>query len=539
MALVKFYRGKQTKYSSSTYKDGVYFATDTRTIWMNGVAYTGVDLSDFDGFVKDLTLSSDSTTLSYKKYDKATSKWTNCTVNLLQVRAADKSVVLTKSTTDGVTEIKVNVMPLTNTDDDGLKLNTENGLYVDFTKHDASIKKNTDDIAVLNGTVTTEGSVKKTVKDAIDKLDYTDAAEANHVVTSVSETDGIINVTRGELTSTDKTVVISTNASGDIDLKVNVDGTSIVVDKEKGTLSVADSALIPYVGANAINVSPVSDNKKTISLTINENDKVLSQDTNGLLASLSMSYDKDNKVINLFGKDSTTAISTIDVTDFIKDGMLAGTDVFMATKTSEEITVDGQTNTFDGLTVGHHYIVFLFKIDGKEVKYSWDILDATNIIDVYQAGNGLALSTDGHTFSVKKDTESTDSEKFLSVSDKGVKISGVQDAIDEAAKKAKTVVELGANEKHLILTNATDATDGHVTYTIASTDVASATDLENEIKARKTVDGISGDTYIANTDAHYINDATSLNNADVQLDAAVNVLEEALTWIDVPDDATE
>lgn len=539
MALVKFYRGKEAKYSSSTYKDGVYFASDTRTIWMNGVAYTGVDLSDFDGFVKDLTLSSDGTVLSYQKYSKTTGAWVESKVNLLQVRAANKSVVLTKGT-DGVTEIKVNVAPLANTDDDGLKLDKDNGLYVDFTKHDASIKKNTDDIAILNGTVTTEGSVKKTVKDSIDKLDYTDTAETNHVVTSVSETDGIIEVTKGELTSTDKTLVISTNTSGDIDLKVNVDGTSIVVDKEKGTLSVADSALIPYVGADAIKVSEVTNNKKTISLAINENDKVLSQSTAGLLANLSMSYDKGNKVINLFGKDTTTAISTIDVTDFIKEGMLAGTNVFMATATSEEITIDGQTTTFDGLTVDHHYIVFLFKIEeGKEVKYSWNILDATSIIDVYHAGDGLALSTDGHTLSVKKDTESTDSEKFLSVSDKGVKISGVQDAIDEAAKKAKTVVELGANEKHLILTNATDATDGHVTYTIASTDVASATDLENEIKARKTVDGISGDTYIANTDAHYINDATSLNNADVQLDAAVNVLEEALTWIDVPDDATE
>jgi hypothetical protein len=527
-ALVKFYRGTSAKYDSTTHANGIYFAYDTRVIKMNGVDYTGVSMDDFDGFVKDLSVSG--TTLSYKKYNKTSQEWVDGSVELLAIEPADNSVVITPSNGGAIT-IGVNVMSLT--DVDGLKLDADNGLYVDFTKHNASIKANTDAIAILNGEETVDGSVKKTVKDAVEALDATDSIESGKFVASVSETDGVISVTKGKITSTDKTVTVTPDNGGNIDLAVNVDGESIVVDENTGALSVANSALIPYVGADAIKVSDVVDSKKTISLGINSEDKVLSQSENGLLATLSMSYDSTEKTIKLLGKDSAE-ISTIDASDFVKDGMLAGTSVFMATAATQSVTIAGQTKEFEDLTEGHHYMVFLFKIDGKTVTYEWSILDATDIIDTYNAGDGLALSVDRHTFSVVKDTNS---EAFLTVSDKGVKVSGVQDAIDTAAKKATTAVAIGADEKHISISSAPDATDSHTVYTITSTDVASAADLTNEIAARKVVDGQSGDTYAANTDATYIKDATSLNEADVKLDAAVAVLEAALSWVDL--DATE
>ena len=526
-ALVKFYRGTSAKYDSTTHANGIYFAYDTRVIKMNGVDYTGVDMGDFDGFVKDLSVSG--TTLSYKKYNKTSQEWVDGSVELLAIEAADKSVVITPSN-GGATKIGVNVMALT--DADGLKLDADNGLYVDFTKHDTSIKANTDAIAILNGENTVDGSVKKTVKDAIEALDVTDSIESGKFVASVSETDGVISVTKGEIASKNKTVTVTPDNGGNIDLAVNVDGESIVVDAETGALSVANSALIPYVGADAIKVSEVIDSKKTISLGINENDKVLSQSEYGLLATLSMSYDSTEKAIKLLGKDSEV-LSTIDASDFVKDGMLAGTQVFQATDTSMTVTISDQSHTFENLTVGNQYIAFLFKVDGKKVEYSWDILDATSFVDVYKAGDGLELADDAHTFSVKKDAES---ESFLSVGPNGVKVSGVQTAIDTAKTKATSEVAIGDTETHITVTSS-DATDGHKVYTIASADVASATDLTNEIAARKAVDGQSGDKYAANTTATYIKDATSLNDADVKLDTAVAALEAALTWVDL--DATE
>lgn len=45
--------------------------------------------------------------------------------------------------------------------------------------------------------------------------------------------------------------------------------------------------------------------------------------------------------------------------------------------------------------------------------------------------------------------------------------------------------------------------------------------INTEVAARKAVDGIDGNTYVADAEANYISDATSLNNADVKLDTAI------------------
>ena len=40
-SVVKFYRGPQASYNSTTHADGIYFATDTKKIIMNGTEYGG------------------------------------------------------------------------------------------------------------------------------------------------------------------------------------------------------------------------------------------------------------------------------------------------------------------------------------------------------------------------------------------------------------------------------------------------------------------------------------------------------------------
>ena len=54
MSLVKFYRGSYGSYNKDTHKDGVYFASDEQLIMMNGVGYGGVNMSQFEGFIKDV-----------------------------------------------------------------------------------------------------------------------------------------------------------------------------------------------------------------------------------------------------------------------------------------------------------------------------------------------------------------------------------------------------------------------------------------------------------------------------------------------------
>lgn len=57
---------------------------------------------------------------------------------------------------------------------------------------------------------------------------------------------------------------------------------------------------------------------------------------------------------------------------------------------------------------------------------------------------------------------------------------------------------------------------------------AEKTALDDEIAARKAVDGQTGQTYAANTSSSYISSATSLNDADIKLDTALKAVDDAM-----------
>ena len=217
MALVKFYRGTLDKYSKATMNDGIYFATDKQLIIMNGTQFGGVNMSQFEGFIKDVDV--EGSMLSFSK--DVNGKWEKVSIELL--KADDKSIILGTINNDGVTDgssIKVNVKDVGT--DDGLKLG-ENGLYVDFTSHDAKIKANTDAIGVLNGADTVAGSVANSIKDAVEALDVTAVGGTGKVITTVSETDGKIEATAIDL----KSDAVARTATVATDDKVAVDGATV------------------------------------------------------------------------------------------------------------------------------------------------------------------------------------------------------------------------------------------------------------------------------------------------------------------------
>ena len=391
----------------------------------------------------------------------------------------------------------------------------------------------------INNTLT---SANTYTDEEIAKLDVTDTATENNFVTSVSETDGKIKVTRAAVASPTKTVSVTKADGGGVNLDVNIDNSTIVKDAESGVLSVASAALTQYVGENAVTVSSANtSNNKTVSLKINSGDKVLSQDTNGLSATLSLIYDPTNRNLQLKGI-SGNVISNIDATAFVKDGMLNDTAVFTASATTQSITFgeketitdpvptgpvarvvpkSSNTHEYSGLTINHHYLAFEFKISsGESSSYNYEILDATDIIDVYKNGNGLELTD--HTFSVKK---ADDSEGFLTIDEDGVKISGVADAIAAAAASAKTEVKKATDDQHIDVTSA--ATEGHVTYTISSVDTASATELTNV----KNNVGLNEDGSHITTSGNYTSSATTVTGEIAALDTQVKKNETSITTL--------
>lgn len=417
MAQIKFIRGTRDQYNTlignaskvNDVKNSVYFVTDEHCIMMNDTQYGGVDNAMFNGFIKDVDVEGN--LLKFKK--DVNGSWTDVTITLLE--AADKSIVVGNITkeggvTDGST-IKVNVEAVG--DADGLKLG-DNGLYVDLRKTTKSItdettrakaaeKANEDNIATntaaitkLNANATTTGSVDNKIDTAIKGLDVNSIGGEGKFVKSVSETDGKIAAEIGDLVSTAVTRAATTGITGQVDMT----GTTV------------EGALVDLAKA----VSETKNNAATYKIT-----KV----TTGLATNVKEAYQLVQTVNGVS--------SNIDVQiPIYKDQTLK----------SVELVSENDKHK-KGQFMKYTYI----NADGADtIVY----VDCSKLLAESEFKNGLALSEAGEV-SVKIDATS---ESFLTVGEGGVKLAGVQTAIDTA----KNAVQNNLNAE---ITRATQAEEAN------------------------------------------------------------------------------
>ena len=126
---------------------------------------------------------------------------------------------------------------------------------------------------------------------------------------------------------------------------------------------------------------------------------------------LNLTYNTETKKINLEGFDSSI-IASIDATAFIKDGMI----------NTVELVTDPESH--DPGT----YLVITFNTDaGKDAIY----LDVTGLIDVYRGTNGVKV-TGKDIYLIIDPT----SEHYLSLSDNGIKLEGINSKITEVVEQA-------------------------------------------------------------------------------------------------------
>lgn len=402
MAQIKFIRGTKAQYNAliantakvNDVKNSVYFVTDEHCIMMNGTQYGGVDNDMFNGFIKDVDVEGN--LLKFKKDVNGT--WTDVTITLL--KAADKSIVIgdivNGNVKDGST-IKVNVQAVED-NADGLKLGND-GLYVDLTKTTASItantkaisdevarakaaeKTNADNIATntaaitnLNADKDTAGSVDNKIDTAIKGLDVNSIGGEGKFVKSVSETDGKIAAEVGDLVSTAVTRTATTNVAGQVDMS----GTTV------------EGALVDLAKA----VSETKKNAATYKIT-----KV----TTGLATNVKEAY---QLVQTVNGQDTNIDVQI----PIYKDQTL---------KSVELVAEDDKKKK--GQFMKYTYI----NAEGKD---SVVYVDVSKFLVESEFKNGLSVSTAGEV-SVKIDAAS---EGFLTVGAGGVKLSGVQDAVNTA-----------------------------------------------------------------------------------------------------------
>ena len=297
------------------------------------------------------------------------------------------------------------------------------------------------------------------------------------------------------------------SASTGTTVSVKYDNSTIVLNSNSA-LSVASSALTPYVGSNAVSVT-TGETAHTISLKIDANDNVLSQSADGLLANLSLEYvtTGETPVIQLFGKNGTS-LGSVDASNFIKDGFLSG------------VSYNAQTQVMS----------FAWNTEaGVEVT---DV-NLSGLVDTYTAASGIAVSNNQFTGVVDGNSEQvatgdSASASVLSVGANGFRVDNIQNAIDYKyglatayTDSAKTVV---TGSTYITVTPGTAAVTG-TTYTVEAKDLATSAELTTETNNRTSADtaihtimGQAGSAYTANSEANYIAGASSLNSADVLLD---------------------
>lgn len=489
MAQIKFFRGTKANYTSNLKKNAaevnnsIYFITDEHCIMMNGVQYGGVDNAMFAGFIKDVDVEGN--VLSFKKDVDGT--WTDVSIKLLE--AADNSIVVGDilkggNVKDGST-IKVNVKPVG--DADGLKLG-DDGLYVDLTKttrsitdeiarakqaeqaNSTAIDQNTTAIATLNGAATVNGSVAKSVKDAIEALDVAQVGGTGKVITTVSETNGKISATA-------------------IDLKAeNVAFTP--TSKVTGAVDVTGDTVTAAIASLAKSVKSTQNSAATYKVV-----KV----TEGLATNVKEAY---QLVQTVNGADTNIPVQI----PIYKDQTL---------KSVELVAEDDKKKK--GQFMKYTYI----NADGADtIVY----VDCSKLLAESEFKNGLALSDAGEV-SVKIDATS---EPFLTVGEGGVKLAGVQTAIDTAKNEVqdkldaeitratqaegvnKTAIE--ANAAAIAKLNGDKTTNGSVAKAVAdakaellgdaATEYNTLGKLEDKIQALDVKATKAHTEVVAKTDGH-------------------------------------
>ena len=506
MALVKFFRGLKANYKGAegqAHRDSIYFATDTKELLLNETAYglSTTDLGKLNGAVDRID-------------------W-----------YIDKNTVYIKAITTDKEEEKYTSIPLAAADHAGLM---SMGHFSGLT--------------TLMGTEDTEGSVAYQVKAAKTALigSATDTA-ASDTITGAKKHADTLNTAMGKRVNALETAI---GEGGSVEAQINaainkldvaeVGGTGKVITTVSETDGKIAATAIDLTAASvAATATEVSDSAVAVTGT-NVADQIASLAT----SIKTVSNDAKSYRVKKLTPEEVTTLGDTNVREAYKlideDNAQAGDTIKIYKDSSlKSVALDGQTLNFT-------YIL----ADGSEETVG---VDVSTFLAESEFGNGLEVVN--HIVNVKVDSTS---ETFLTVGEGGVKLSGVQDAINTAktnlidnategyntlgklenkikevdtkASSAHTVVNAKA-DGHVIVAVAKSEDKTHDIVTVSEDDIASAAALTSETANRKAVTGIEGDAYVKHSTDTIIGEATSLDNADVKLATKLKAVSDDVDTI--------
>ena len=350
-----------------------------------------------------------------------------------------------------------------------------------------ALKKAVDDLkgnpsTSTSGETSVEGA-KKYTDGKIAELDFTDAAVENEYVSSVSEADGKITVSR---TAIPIIGVTDTKENGKFVTSIKLEGNIVQAERAQITSSQVSRVATDITGVTV--------------------EAALKEVKDSSIVSLSSTTPSDGTSSVLKKYTLTQNGETIGDIDIPKDLVVTSGSVVKGTWSG---------NVFTEVESGNGTALKLVIANQKEPVY----INTLDLVKDHVGVSGISIS-DTNEISIRiADGNEGD---FLKLDAEGLKLVGVGEAI----KKSATVVEKKSNDAHITVESRTE--NGHIVYTIGSDNIASADSITAETATRKEIEGQSGNTYTANTGATYISGATSLNDADVKLDEAIKNLSSSV-----------
>ena len=333
-----------------------------------------------------------------------------------------------------------------------------------------------------SGDTSVEGA-KRYTDSKIGELDVTDTEVANEYVSSVSETDGKITVSR---TAIPIVGVTDTKENDKFVTSIKLEGNIVKAERAQITSSQVSRVATDITGVTVEAALKEVKDRSIVSLS----STTPSDGTSPVLKKYTLTQNGEK-------------IGDIDIP---KDLVVTSGSVVKGTWSG---------NVFTEVESGNGTALKLVIANQTEPVY----INTLDLVKDHVGVSGISIS-DTNEISIK--IASGNEDNFLKLDAEGLKLEGV----DAAIKKSATVVEKKADDAHITVESRTE--NGHVVYTIGSADVASADSITAETETRKTIEGQSGDTYTANTGATYISGATSLNDADVKLDEAIKNLSSSV-----------
>ena len=337
--------------------------------------------------------------------------------------------------------------------------------------------------ASTSGDTSVEGA-KKYTDGKIAELDVTDAAVENQYVSSVSETDGRITVSR---TAIPIVGVTDTKENDKFVTSIKLEGNIVQAERAQITSSQVSRVATDITGDTV--EKALAEVKGSSKVTLSSTTP--SDGTSSVLKEYTL-YQNGEKIGDI---------------DIPKDLVVTSGSVVKGTWSG---------NVFTEVESGKGTALKLVIANQKTPVY----INTLDLVKDHVGGNGISIS-DANEISIK--IASGNEDDFLKLDAEGLKLVGV----DAAIKKSKTAVEKKSGDAHITV-ESREETDGHVVYAIGSVNIASADSITAETETRKVIEGQSGNTYTANTGATYISGANSLNDADVKLDEAIKNLSSSV-----------